>query len=338
MVTIIKRKVGDKDWLYCDIKHNGQRQKKALHICLIKGKTSENKKKLETAELIRQKLEMQLITGDYQVREKNDIEFYEYFKQQIKLKPHYNRRTTVIKHLQKFAPSLTFNYINQSFWQEFKTYLSDKIGLKPYTIHTNYAIFKAILNNAVKDGIINKNPLAGVSEKRPKTIREYLILSEIITLSETPCRNKDFKLAFLFSCFTGLRLGDIENLKYSDIQNGQIKIYQQKTKDPVYIPISEQAQKYIPQGETGKVFKLPGRTSMISIIREWKAAANITRNITFHSARHTFATLSISSGIDITTLSTLMGHTDVRTTQIYAKVMDQGKIDAIKKLPTFTTD
>ncbi len=336
MVKIYKRKYNDSTYLYVDIAHKGERTRKSLNIVLEKGKTAENKTKLELAEKIRLEIERKIIAGEYDVHLNPSLEFIPYFEKQIQLNPGYTRRIAVINHIKKFSPELKFSQITHDYWDQLKQYLETEAEYKPYSIFTSFCILRAILNKAVQEHVIQKNPLSGYKEKRPKTMREYITKDEVEKLHNTPCKNENVKRAFLFSCFTGLRLSDIISLKYKDIEDDQVKIYQQKTKDPVKIPISQQARKYIPERKKNEhIFEMPCKSVMSAIIFEWVSAAQIKKHITFHCARHTFATLSITYGVDYFVLSNLLGHGDIKTTMIYAKVIDDKRIDAVNKLPTF---
>jgi len=151
-------------------------------------------------------------------------------------------------------------------------------------------------------------------------------------LAETPCDRPILKSAALFSALTGIRHCDIQKLKWKEIQvvGEQIRLNftQQKTKGVEYMPISEQAYQLC--GEPGKpeqlIFEdLPDPSWISGPLKRWIKSAGITRNITFHCFRHTYATLQLAGGTDIYTVSKMLGHTNVRTTQIYAKVVDEKK-------------
>jgi integrase len=151
------------------------------------------------------------------------------------------------------------------------------------------------------------------------------------------------KEAFLFSSLTGLRFSDIKALKWKNIsfdsQNGYtIKFIQQKTKGLEHLPISEQAIKII--GERKLDNELVFNNLIYSayhnkILHRWIEKAGIEKHITFHCARHSFATLQLTFNTDIYTVSKLLGHRYLKTTEIYAKVIDKKKINAVANMPTF---
>ena len=201
------------------------------------------------------------------------------------------------------------------------------------TAATYFSIFKAALKQAFVDGYLESDlsdKIKDIQEKESR--REYLTLEELNKLVATPCERGVFKRAALFSALTGLRHIDIQNLKWSEIsmEGNQARLHftQQKTKGFEYTPISEQALQLC--GESGKpeqfVFEdLPDPSWISRPLKQWIEDAGIKKNITFHCLRHTFATLQLSSGTNIYTVSKMLGHTDVKTTQIYAKVVDEKK-------------
>jgi integrase len=145
-------------------------------------------------------------------------------------------------------------------------------------------------------------------------------------------------MAYLFSCYCGLRIGDIENLRWGDIaQDGsqwRIQIVMRKTGNPLYLPLSKQALKWMPErGDAADgdfVFDgLPVRQHANRIIREWAEDAGITKHLSYHTARHTFATMMLTLGADLYTTSKLLGHTKVATTEIYAKIVNSKKDEAV---------
>jgi len=140
----------------------------------------------------------------------------------------------------------------------------------------------------------------------------------------------------LFSCFCGIRAIDLEQLRWKYIFQDQgqwrLGIVQQKTGEVLYSPLSQQAVKWLPErGEDDALVfpKVSDRLKLGDYLKIWMAAAGIKKKITFHCARHTFATMMLTIGADIYTTSKLMGHTSVRSTQIYAKIVDEAKDKAV---------
>lgn len=201
---------------------------------------------------------------------------------------------------------------------------------------TYFAIFKAAVHQAFVDEYLLTD-IAGKVDGIPANnkIREFLSLEEVLKLVQTPCSKPVLKRAALFSVLTGVRHCDLRKMTWSEIVNidGQwiYKFKQQKTKNPTYSPISEQAFQLC--GEPGDpnhlvFYGLQDTPYNTKAFKQWIADAGITRHITFHCMRHTYATLLLSQGQDIYTISKMLGHTKVETTQIYTKVVDQKKIQA----------
>lgn len=251
--------------------------------------------------------------------------------------------------------------VDRDFCAGFVNYLTDKyIGrngknLTPAAAYTYFARFVCALNVAVRNGLINANPCALLSSsdkvKVPQSQRSYLTQEELqrFAAAVPECENRYLqgmnatKQAFLFSCFCGLRISDIRGLEWGNITaaaDGQmrIEIRMQKTKELLYIPLSKQALEYMPErgnaAANAKVFThLPSTAESISEhVRRVTAAAGIEKRVTFHTARHTFATLLLTKGADLYTTSKLLGHTQISTTQIYAKIVDEKKQEAVSLL------
>ena len=165
--------------------------------------------------------------------------------------------------------------------------------------------------------------------------RNYLTEDELNLLANTPCELPVLKRAALFSALTGLRHCDIQKLRWGEVQKDgstyRLNFTQQKTQQVEYMPISEQAFKLcgLPQESNRLVFEDLTDSAWISKpLERWIRAAGISRHITFHCFRHTYATLQLANGTDIYTVSKMLGHTNVKTTQIYAKVVNEKKEQA----------
>ena len=280
--------------------------------------------------------------------------FIEYFRK-VAVKRHANSSQSIqinwkraIVFLKQFAgDTLLFSQIDNRFAEEYKRYLltapcggNRKGTISQNTASTYFAIFKAALKQAFVDGYFTSDLSArikGIQEQ--ETRREYLTADELNKLAATPCERNVLKRAALFSALTGLRHSDIQKLKWQEIQqdgeNYRLNFTQQKTKGVEYMPISKQAYELC--GEKGNpdefVFEdLPDPAWISKPLERWIKAAGINRRITFHSFRHTYATLQLAQGTDIYTVSKMLGHTNVKTTQIYAKVVDEKKLKAAEAI------
>jgi integrase len=153
------------------------------------------------------------------------------------------------------------------------------------------------------------------------------------------------KNAFLFSCFSGLRYSDITALTWGQLQTDNegktvIRYVQQKTNKPENLQLSSEALKFLPEKNDAKsadtIFNLPANNYTNFVLAGWTLAAGINKRVTFHVSRHTNATLLLSLDVPIETVSKLLGHSDIQTTQIYAKVIDKSKRAAVSKLDGLT--
>lgn len=215
--------------------------------------------------------------------------------------------------------------------------------LKAYTAINYIGCLRNALNYAVREEVLPANPLNQVAMqdkiKAPESKREFLSIEEIHKLEEAPCPSDLIKRAFLFACYCGLRISDIKKLRWKDLTHDgdkyRIAIVMQKTQVPIYMPLSMKAVKWIPErngdDDNALLFpKLPREVNTPMFITPWMKAAGITKNITFHSSRHTFATMMLTLDVDIYTVSKLLGHTKVETTQIYAKIINKKKENAVE--------
>lgn len=254
---------------------------------------------------------------------------------------------TAINILKMYAgEKVTMDMIDKPFCQGYIDYLlteykpSGKLIMHS-TAHNYYRVVNGALNAAVREDIIKINPFTriGSSDKihKPESKREYMTVDEVRKLIATPMKNEEVKAAYLFSCFCGLRISDITALKwenvYQDGKQTRLEVVMQKTKAPIYLPLSPEALRWMPErgdkGPKDKVFNIPTSTAVNVLIKPWAKAAGINKHFTFHTARHTFATMMLTLGADLYTTSKLLGHTDVRMTQVYAKIVNRKKDEAV---------
>lgn len=249
--------------------------------------------------------------------------------------------------------SLKFSDLNQKFLEDFKEYLlstksnrSNKTTLSQNSAVSYFNKVKAALKQSYKDGILQTDLNAKVKPiKAAETRREYLTLDELNRLVKTDCNNPLLKRAALFSALTGLRFSDIQKMTWGELEyiNGQgyfLNFNQKKTKGVEVLPISEQAYSFTEGAENPK--EMPQDKAVFEGLKysayhnkhlfQWIGAAGITKDITFHCFRHTFATLQLFNGTDIYTVSKMLGHKDLKTTQVYAKIVDEAKRKAANKI------
>jgi len=324
-----------------------------------------NTETLKIGESIRQKRENFLnkpeIYSQYEkeqlrLKELGEQCFIEYFTKLTNKRKGSNRLSWVstLKYLETFTKgSLKFADLNQKFLEDFKEYLlttksnkSNKTTLSQNSAVSYFNKVKAALKQAFKDGILQYDLNAKVKPiKAAETRREYLTLDELNKLVKTPCNDVLLKRVALFSALTGLRFSDIQKMTWGELEyiNGQgyfLNFNQKKTKGVEVLPISEQAYSLTMGTENPKdmlqdkpVFEgLKYSAYHNKHLFQWIGAAGITKDITFHCFRHTFATLQLFNGTDIYTVSKMLGHKDLKTTQVYAKIVDEAKRTAANKI------
>ncbi len=293
-------------------------------------------------------------TEQAEQKERLQQNFIEYFDK-VTAKRHANNSKSIlinwqraVEFLKQFAgDTLLFSQINNRVAEEYKHFLltaplggNKKGTISQNTASTYFSIFKAALKQAFIDGYLTVDlsaKIKGIQDQESR--REYLSVDELNTLAATPCERDVLKRAALFSALTGLRHCDIQKLRWKEINidgnQARLHFTQQKTKGVEYTPISEQALQLCGEPEKPEKFvfeDLPDPSWISHPLKKWVVAAGIKKKITFHCFRHTYATLQLSSGTDIYTVSKMLGHTNVKTTQIYAKVVDEKKDKAAQAI------
>lgn len=358
-VTLRERIKNGKISLYLDYYNKGKRKTEYLSLYLnlnpqTKTERDFNKKTKTLAETICAQRQIEIQNGIYGFQDLDKLKgsFITYLTALTEKKNtssgNYGNWDSMLKHLKIFCPKeISFQYVDRKFVEDFKDYLDKKAktkSQKPLSQNSKYSYFgkfTAALKQAVKDNTLKVNPAEGVPHfKQGEPQREFLTLEELQAVVKIECELPVLKQAFIFSALTGLRWSDIEKMKWSEIQNSNemgyyIRFRQKKTKGAETLPISEQAFNYL--GERGElnelVFKGLNYSAWSNLkLQQWVMKAGITKTITFHCARHTYATLQLTLGTDIYTVSKLLGHKELRTTQIYAKVIDQKKKDAANRI------
>lgn len=319
-----------------------------------------NKDTLQLAEQIRQKRENQLNKPEVytayeleqlKLKERGEQNFVEYFKNLANKRKSSNHDNWIAayKFLEAFTKgALKFADLNERFCSDFKEHLltaksnkSLKTMLSQNSAASYFNKFRAALKQAYKEGYLYVDINARIEPiKETETQRNFLTIEELNSLVKTECNNPLLKRAALFSALTGLRFSDIQKMVWSEIHYSKeqgyfIQFTQQKTKGVEVLPISEQAYGLLgePRQQGEKVFEgLTYSAYENKHLYQWIGAAGITKDITFHCFRHTFATLQLSKGTDIYTVSKMLGHRELKTTQIYAKIVDKMKREAADKI------
>lgn len=311
-----------------------------------------NKETRLLGENIRSQRQLELQSGAYGfVSQRNkQKDFTTYYRRIVEAKKPKSREeasTSIydtwaasLRHFEIFAGKThRFSSITENFCKEFRDYLLNNANLSRNTAASYYDRYRSAISQSVKDKILLDNPTDNIAAiAKEETQREFLTLDELQALAQTPFKYEDLRRAALFSALTGLRFSDIEKLTWNEIQHSKeqgyyVRFRQKKTKGIETLPISEEAYQLL--GECGEAHTRVLRDlkySQCAYLPVWMAQARIDKEITFHSFRHTFATLQLTLGTDLYTVSKLLGHRDIKTTQIYAKIIDEKKREAANKI------
>jgi integrase len=356
--------------LYLDIYRNGKREYEYLNLYLVPVKTpldkEQNKQTLATAQAIKAKRQIELQNGEYGFTSqfKQDTLFLEYYRKMCEdrrgnpeSKGNWGNWYSCLRHLERYSTEkTTFKDITSDWIKGFKDYLdnaakdaykrknNDLAEAKPLSQNSKVSYFnklRACINQAFDERIMPVNPLRSVEGFKPdETEMSYLTLDEVKKLAKAECKYPALKRAFLFSCLTGMRKSDIEKLVWGEVQRfgdfTRIVFKQKKTGGQEYLDINKQAEEYLgtPGKADGRVFAgFKYNSQTLLELRRWCLTAGITKDVTFHAGRHTFAVVMLDLGADIYTVSKLLGHKELSTTQIYTKVLDRKKQEAVNLIP-----
>lgn len=315
-----------------------------------------NKEALQLVESIKSKRIAEAASGQHGFTDtaKKSPNFYGFFTQIMETKKTNNQSSNYavweacMAHIKLHHPdeNLTFEQVTvdwvegvkRYFYTQAKTRTGGPISKGSASVYFNK--LRACINAAYAKGIITKNPLDQVKGiKAEPTERTYLTIDEVRALVKTDCRYSGLKNAFLFSCLTGLRWSDIDKLDWSEISQldgvHRITFNQKKTGNLQYLDITPQAFALLGEpAKKGRVFDTLKYSCYFNTeLLRWTMAAGITKHVTFHAGRHTFAVSLLSNGVDIYTVSKLMGHTGLKTTQVYADIIDSVRKDAMHRIP-----
>ena len=301
----------------------------------------------EKAEAIRCRRFESIVNDRYNFfdRHKLKADFLEYYRKQ--LRKHDQKWEFVYHHFYNFVHGkCTFEEIDIDLCNKFREYLLNAKQLRrdghisKNSASGYWSTFRGLLKILYRNRLIKTNINDFLDKiETEDTPKDYLSVEELYKLAETPCKKPILKTAALFSCLTSLRISDILSLQWHEIidfaAGGKcVHTITQKTKTEDIIPISDEALQligYSPE-KTGLVFKGLKRSWTQQPMKEWIREAGITKNITFHSYRRTYATLQGAAGTDIRTIQSNMAHKSITTTQRYMKVVDSNKREASNRI------
>ena len=319
----------------------------------------QNKETLELAKKIRFEREQEMKAGElgYRLEKKDNINFLDYFQNYI---DNYQKKDirVIMMALGKFKSFLAEKHpvyanfikptnLNRDLMLEFVEYLQNIcVGEGAHTI---FQRFKKVVKYAEEHDMIHKNPCNGITCKIDDQIikKDILSLEEIENLLNTRYQGENIEIrkAFIFCLYTGIRFCDVVVLRFSnvDYSNRLLSFEQNKTSghskaSNVVIPLNDGLISLIghpssPDNTDEIIFKLPSHTMCLKALRHWTARAGITKHITWHCARHSFAVNILNNGANIKTVSSLLGHSGLKHTEKYTRAVDKLKEDAINSLP-----
>lgn len=365
---------GGRQSLYLDIYLDGNRSYEFLKLYLVPERTREDREKnretMRLAEAIKSQriVDIQNHKFGFESEYKLDTVFLDYYRAMcekrhgdIESRGNWGNWYSCLKHLERYCkrnPRMTFRDVTTEWILGFREYLDktarcrDKRKVitteevtKPLSQNSKVSYFNkliACINQAFEDRIIPHNPVRGIDRFKPdESERVYLTIEEVKAMSSAHCKYPALRNAFLFSCLTGLRKSDIEKMTWSEVhQHGEytrIIFRQKKTLNQEYLDISPEAVQYMGQRRkpSDKVFAgFKYGAYMLTELRMWAMRAGVTKDITFHTGRHTFAVMMLDLGADIYTVSKLLGHRELKTTQIYASLLDKKKQAAVLLIPS----
>lgn len=257
-----------------------------------------------------------------------------------KSKATYQKYEVTRKHLTDFIKEkynrsdIAIKEINHLFLTDFEIYLLTTCGCNPNTTAKFMQFFKRIVIIAKNNGWIKADPFANYKIRIKKVDRGYLQQEEVEAIMAKRFSTKRLEQVrdiFVFSCFCGLAYIDVKKLRKENIRtsfDGNLWIMGKREKTDVSfsIPLLDIPKRILEKYEgalpDGQILPVPSNQKMNSYLKEIGSVCGIDKELTFHLARHTFATLTLSKGVSIESVSKMLGHTNIRTTQIYARITD----------------
>ncbi len=270
---------------------------------------------------------------------------YEFFTELVKKKytsrGNYENWKSAFYYLRSyFDQDMNLSDLTLDHLEGFKEYLLG-LDLKQNTKNSYFSKVKAGLKEAYRRSLIKDDLSAKIRGIKSEEVQiEFVTLDELKRLAKAECEIPILKKAFLFSALTGLRFSDCKALTWQNLEGNDeagylIRFKQKKTKSYQTLPISKTARKLLGKRKDDEEQILLGlKYSDFNNkkMRQWIKDAGINKRITFHCARHSFATIQLTLGTDIYTVSKMLGHKNIKNTQVYAKVVDDLKIKAMDKL------
>ncbi len=320
-----------------------------------------NKETLHLAKKIRYEKSQQLLEDKqgYRIksnRHENLLIFFQEFADQANVKDKLvlkgalkNFKCFLTEEYPFFSQTITSKNLDKEMIEKFVNYLVN--NHKGQGAETYYRRFKRMVNYAVEKGVIEKSPCKGITIPKVDDILSKDILSaeelKLLFATHYEGQNPEIRRAFAMTCMSGIRRCDLVRLTYSNVDyaNRQLKYRQSKTQkhsgsSGVVVPLNDALLAII--GKKSKdalddyIFHIPSDTMCLRSLRIWTKKAGIQKHITWHCGRHSFATLLLSNGANIKTVSSLLGHSTLKFTEIYVRAVDKLKKEALDTLPDIT--
>ncbi|MGQ7855530.1 tyrosine-type recombinase/integrase [Pedobacter sp. WC2501] len=261
-------------------------------------------------------------------------------KPRLRLESWWSYKSQITK-LLKFKKKVLFVDITEKFINDYHHYMIHELGNNENTASKSLRSLRTFVNISLRYGFIKNNPFKFIIIKKVDGKRDFLTSEELNKLSQayfhgkiTNSLEKEILRYFLFSCYTGLRYSDLKDLKMSSIENKIIKVRMHKTGYLISVPLSQKALQLLPTKsaiDSQPVFRVYCNKVTNRVLKAVSKEYDIQKKVTCHVARHTFATVSITLGIPIEVVSKLLGHTNLKTTQVYAKIVDSVKEREMEK-------
>lgn len=249
----------------------------------------------------------------------------------------YKRYCVALNHLKDFlrirynVKDMPFQSLTPSFVSSYDLYLRADLKMSHNTIVNIVANLRSVIKSALNDGLLRQDPFIGYTFEYSQTIPRFLSEKELKLMMKTQLPKSNLNLVrdvFLFSAFTGISFSDIRNLTEKNLaqaENGTWWIHsaRQKTGTPFHVPLLdlplELIEKYRGITKNGRLFPMLSCSKTNINLKKIAAICGINRRVTFHCARHTYASvITLSQGVPLDTVRELMGHRDWRATRIYA--------------------
>lgn len=261
-------------------------------------------------------------------------------KSRLRLESWWSYKSQITK-LLKFRKHISFADLTEKFINDYQHYMLNTLNNNENTVSKSLRSLRTFINIGMRYGYIKNNPFKYITIKKVDGKRDFLSAEELNKLSNiyfsdsiVDIKEKEILRYFLFSCYTGLRYSDLKSLKTSAINSNNIQLNMHKTSYLVNIPLSNKAHQLLNSEKISNsdlIFKVYCNKVTNRILKQMGVSYGIPKKLTCHVARHTFATVSITLGIPIEVVSKLLGHTNLKTTQVYAKIVDSVKEREMEK-------